>query len=84
MQHFEEQGGIAFLLLYYTRRDLFYYLRLQKLLTFWNRAEEGGRKSFRMDELEESFFLKKQPGVLVPYLDGLQTDLDSREEETDA
>ena len=81
MQHFEEQGGIAFLLLYYTKREVFYYLRLQKLLEFWNRAEEGGRKSFRMEELEEPFFLKKQPGVLVPYLDGLQTDLDRREEE---
>lgn len=81
MQQFEAQGGVSFLLIYYTKRELFYYLRFQKLLEFWNRAEEGGRKSFRMEELEEPFFLKKQSGVLVPYLDGLQTDLDQRDDQ---
>ena len=81
MQQFEAQGGVAFLLIYYTKRELFYYLRLEKLLEFWKRAEEGGRKSFRMEELEEQFFLKKQSGVMVPYLDGLQTDLDRRDEQ---
>ena len=81
MQQFEAQGGVSFLLIYYTKRELFYYLRFQKLLEFWNRAEEGGRKSFRMEELEEPFFLKKQSGVMVPYLDGLQTDLDQRDDQ---
>lgn len=80
MGDFEAQGGIAFLLISYTKRDLYYYLRYEKLMEFWNRAENGGRKSFRFEELEDDFFLKKQPGVLVPYLDGMQTDLTNRGE----
>ena len=79
MENFEKQGGIAFFLLSYTARDEFYYLRLAKLLEFWNRAKEGGRKSFRYEELEPEFFLSKNRGVLVPYLDTMQKDLAMRD-----
>ena len=48
-------------------------------MEFWNRAKEGGRKSFRMEELEEDFFFKKSGSVLVPYLDMLQKDLNLRD-----
>ena len=79
MENFEKQGGIAFFLLSYTARDEFYYLRRVKLLEFWNRAKEGGRKSFRYEELEPEFFLPKSRGVLVPYLDTMQKDLAMRD-----
>lgn len=79
MEEFEKQGGIAFFLLFYTSKDEFYYLRLKKLLEFWNRAKEGGRKSFRYEELEPDFFLGKTRGILVPYLDALQKDLNLRD-----
>ena len=39
----------------------------------------GGRKSFRFDELEQDFFLPKGKNVPVPYLEALQKDLDVRE-----
>ena len=79
MEDFEKQGGIAFFLVSFTARDEFYYLRLAELLKFWNRAREGGRKSFRREELDPSFFLSVERGVLVPYLTGLQRDLDMRD-----
>lgn len=78
MKEFEHQQGIAFFLLYYTKRDIFYYLTLEKLLQFHKRAEEGGRKSFTFDELDEEYFFKSKNGVLVPYLDKLNQDLQSR------
>ena len=79
MEKFERQGGIAFFLIYYTARNELYYLRFAKLLEFWNRAKEGGRKSFRYEELEPDFFLRKSRGVLVPYLDAMQKDLAMRD-----
>ena len=79
MENFERQGGIAFFLLSFTHRDEFYYLRLAKLEEFWQRAKEGGRKSFRYEELEPEFFLPGGRGVLVPYLDTLQKDLAIRD-----
>ena len=79
MGDFEKQGGVAFFLIYFTHKDLFYYLPDEMLLYFWNRAEEGGRKSFRYDELNPEYILPKKSGVLVPYLDAIQKDLQDRE-----
>ena len=79
MCKFEKQGGIAFFLIYYTHKDLFFYLPLEMLLFFRNRAKEGGRKSFRFEELNPEYQLPKKPGILVPYLDMLQKDLSERE-----
>lgn len=80
MQNFEKQGGIAFLIIYYSHKDLFYYLNLEQLLVFWKRAKDGGRKSFRFDELDPKFKIPKKHGILVPYLDILNVDLEQREE----
>ena len=80
MVNFEKQGGIAFLILYYSHKDLFYYLNLEQLLVFWRRAKDGGRKSFRFDELDPKFEIPKKHGILVPYLEMLNLDLEQRDE----
>ena len=79
MRQFEEQDGIAFILISFTHRAESYYLRFEDLLHFWNRAKEGGRKSFRYDELNQNYFLPNVSGVLVPYLNMLQKDLADRD-----
>ena len=40
---------------------------------------EGGRKSFRIEELEDKYFFTTKPNLLVPYLDMINIDLKSRE-----
>lgn len=79
MRDFEKQGGVSFLLIFFNHLDMLYYLRLKKLLEFWERQEQGGRKSFTVEELEPEFYLKSHGGILVPYLDGLQVDLGMRD-----
>lgn len=79
MRDFEAQGGVAFLLVFFSHLDRLYYLRLEKLLGFWGRMEQGGRKSFRIEELEPEFYLKNHGAILVPYLDGLKRDLELRD-----
>jgi recombination protein U len=78
MEQFEQQGGVAFILLFYTKRDLFYYLPFKALQGFWQRMKEGGRQSFRFEELDSGYILPKKQGILVPYLDMLQKDLQER------
>lgn len=75
MLNFEVQKGVAFFLIYFSSNDEFYYLRLEELIKFWTRAQNGGRKSFRRDELDENFFFKTRQGLFVPYLDMIQKDL---------
>lgn len=79
MQDFEKQGGIAFFLIYYTGKNVFYYLPFEMLKFFWDRAKNGGRKSFRYDELNPDYLLPQKRGALVPYLDILKKDLEDRE-----
>lgn len=78
MNNFELQEGIAFILISFTHRNEFYYMRFQELMKFWNRAIEGGRKSFRYEELNPNYFLSETPGVFIPYLEALQKDLSAR------
>ncbi len=80
MGEFERQGGIAFLIIYYSAKNKLYYMRYQEILKFWNRAKEGGRKSFRFEELDAAFFMELKSGCYVPYLDGMNLDLELREE----
>ncbi len=80
MENFERQDGIAFFLIYYTGREQMYYLPFRHLKIFWDRAQAGGRKSFRFDELDPDYYIGSASGeVFVPYLEILQKDLNARE-----
>jgi len=79
MREFERQGGISFVLIYYTAKDIMYYLTFKLLDSFWRRKEDGGRKSFRFEELDKRYIIEARPGILVPYLDYIQKDLNERQ-----
>lgn len=79
MEDFEKQDGVAFFIIHFTARDVLYYLSFRQMLVFWNRAKEGGRKSFRFDELDRTYIFEGKTGVFVPYLDMIQKDLNERD-----
>jgi recombination protein U len=79
MKEFEEQSGVAFLLIYYKKREIYYYLTLERLLEFWERAEGGGRKSFRYEELDPTYQIPIQNGICIHYLELIKKDLERRE-----
>lgn len=79
MRQFEKQGGIAFLILFFSTRNELFYLPFCDMMRFWDRAQQGGRKSFRYMELDQDYYIQPKNGVLVPYLEALQRDLDSRD-----
>lgn len=79
MQEFEAQEGISFLLIYFSHRNCYYYMRCSEMMNFWNRSLQGGRKSFLLTELNERYFLPEKNGFLVPFLDGIRQDLEDRD-----
>ena len=79
MQEFEAQEGISFLLIYFSHRNCYYYMRCSEMMNFWNRSLQGGRKSFLLTELDERYFLPEKNGFLVPFLDGIRQDLEDRD-----
>lgn len=78
MQQFEEQGGIAFIILHFTALDEIYYLPFRNLYQFWKRMEDGGRKSFTYDEIDHSYAIHAHRDILVHYLEMIQKDMDER------
>ena len=79
MEKFEQQDGISFLVIYYSKKNLLYYMRFTEIKKFWDRAVEGGRKSVRFEELDPDYFMSWKNGCFVPYLDYIQKDLESRD-----
>ncbi len=76
MNDFHAQRGVAFFLIYYTKKDLIYYMNIEEMNVYVERARAGIRKSIRFDELNPDNFLPKKPGVLVPFLDMIAKDLE--------
>ena len=79
MEDFESQGGISFILLFYTSLNETYYIPFKDIKRFYDRSINGGRKSFRYEEIDKNYLIKSAPGALVHYLEGIQKDLASRE-----
>ena len=64
MRQFEKQRGISFLLVMFTARNEFYYLRLCELETYLARTEQGHAKNFKYEELNPAYFIKSQSGAV--------------------
>ena len=79
MKEFEEQGGIAFIILHFTALDELYYVPFRDLETFWKRMQDGGRKSFTYDEVDKSYQVRASRDILVHYLETIQKDLTERD-----
>ena len=68
----------SFLLILFTDRNDIYYMRFSELKTYHDRIAEGHAKNFKYIELEDDFFLKPNGPAMVPYLEGLNRDLEER------
>ena len=84
MKEFERQGGVAFLLIYYSHREKIYFMRCDEIVKFYDRGadetREDNRKSFRFDELDERFLYDMPSEPFVNYLEFVNDYLDYREE----
>lgn len=38
----------------------------------WDNAQNGGKKSFNYKELDDKFIIKKEPNILIPYLNAIK------------
>ena len=72
MKQFEEQGGISFLLLYFTNRHACYFMTFEETMEFWQRGKESGPKHFKYEELDIGYFVSMKKGGILHYLECLQ------------
>lgn len=77
MKEFEAQGGVAFIILSFTAENEIYYVPFDVVNRFWERMEEGGRKSFTYDEVvPEAYRIRSHRTCMSITWKGIQQDLD--------
>ena len=78
MEDFEKQGGISFILLFFSSLNETYYIPFKDIKFFYERSLNGGRKSFTYDEIDKNYKIKSTSGAVVHYLEGIKRDLQNR------
>ena len=78
MKEFEEQGGISFLLIQFTKRHIVAYLPFRHLEFFINRVKEKSIKSINFNELSKEYFIDISNTKYVLFIDKVQIDLNER------
>lgn len=73
MKEFEEQGGISFILIYFSKIKLAYYLTFKELKRFWS-----NKKDIKQDDLVETYLINMNNKIKLPILEKLQIDIDER------
>lgn len=78
MNNFEKQGGIAFILIYYSQKDEYYYLKLSTINEHFADAKKGKPANIKYIDLDRDYFINKKSGIYIHYLEMLQKDISSR------
>ena len=69
MQKVLQHDGICFVIIRFTAHDETYLLDGMKLITYWNRMKDGGRKSIsRQEMIEEAFLIRLNYQPKIDYL----------------
>ena len=78
MEDFEKQQGISFLIIMFSLKNEFYYMRFSELKRYLDRVKDGHAKNFKYSELDQNYFIPSEAGVVVHYLRALMKDLEER------
>lgn len=74
MRDWEDEGGVAFILIYFSHKELGYYMRYDELMKYYKI-----KKSFRIIDLDNKYFINMKNKIKVDILSKLQLDIDRRE-----
>lgn len=73
MKQVDEHGGIAFVIIRFSKTDELFFLPFHALNAFWERMHNGGRKSITKAELTScSMELKLGFSPRIPFLDAVE------------
>lgn len=73
MEDFNGQGGVAFLLVYFSAYNRYFFLPVEVLKKYWKAAQDGGRKSIPFSAFEDKYELKLERDSVLNYLEGINT-----------
>lgn len=71
MEEFQRHRGVAFLLVSFTSLEEFFFLPIETLKPYWEKAQNGGRKSIPYEVFAEKYKIAYQHTAILPYLDAV-------------
>ena len=83
MDKFDMQGGIAFLLVHFSKFDEYYILDMKTLIKYYNDAQNGGRKSIPYEAFNKDLQIYTDIKYPLHYLEGIGTYLEMKEKMDD-
>lgn len=73
MRDFEGQGGISFILIYFEKESLAYYLRFEELKKYY-----GVKNYVDIKDLDDKYFINIKGKIKIDILSKMQIDIDER------
>ena len=73
MSEFEDQGGISFILIYFSKKQIAYYMTFKELKRYWQDKED-----ILFDNLNENYIIDMKRKIKIDLLTKLQLDIDER------
>ena len=73
MEDFEAQGGVSFLLIYFSKMSKVYYMKFNELKKFWDKKSD-----FTFKKLNEKYIINVKGKIKIDILSKLQLDIDER------
>ncbi len=73
MEDFEAQGGVSFLLIYFSKMSKVYYMKFNELKKFWDKKND-----FTFEKLNEKYIINVKGKIKIDILSKLQFDIDER------
>lgn len=71
MRAFEQQKGLAFLLVHFAKYDEYFYLPFTSLEGYWQDAQDGGRKSIPYKQFDRELMIFNKQGFYIHYLEAM-------------
>jgi len=71
MDDFQNQQGLAFLIVHFRAFGEYFLLPFDMLKEYWFGAQEGKRKSIPYDAFDKTLIIKSKSGYLLHYLEAL-------------
>lgn len=72
MKAFKEQGGIAFLLVYFKKYETYHFLPIDVLEPLYEASQNGGRKSIPYECFEKQYQVFVEGGLYLHYLKAVE------------
>ena len=74
MNDWEKQGGISFIIIYFSDKKLCYYMRNSEMQTYFK-----AKKNFNINNLDDRYFIDAKNKIKIDFLPMIQLDIDDRD-----